>query len=421
MNLEQFSKADLIAIVRKLGMSAGDTGRNGKGYYMDLLSTTPEGEVAAAASKCGLIEVPGVAAAADEVLGFEPERPAPQPTAVDHVQQLQSALQALLKAPKPEIDEERVGEIAREAAHKAETYAVSMAKALHEEAMQAVSGLEEKVEKLQQPRVETIVVSGGVERKVTGHVRKEFKRILRLATQGVNVFLAGPAGCGKTHLGGQLAEALGRRFGHLSVSGGISESQLLGWLLPIEANGRFVYVPAPFVDFYENGGVFLLDEIDGADANVLMVLNSALANGYLSIPQRHENPVAKRHPDFVCVAAGNTLGHGGDLVYAARERLDGATLDRFRAGFMVLDYDTDFERANVDPALLVWGLKLRSKIGQLRLRRILSTRFLLDATKLLAAGDSYEDVLDSYFADWSLDERNKVSADLTVEQIRQAA
>lgn len=64
------------------------------------------------------------------------------------------------------------------------------------------------------------------------------------------MLLIGPAGCGKTTLAQQIADGLGLRFGMISLAAGISESALVG---------RFVYVPASFVDFYENGGLFLLD------------------------------------------------------------------------------------------------------------------------------------------------------------------
>ena len=81
-----------------------------------------------------------------------------------------------------------------------------------------------------------------------------------------------------------------------------------------------------------NGGVFLFDEIDAADANVLLVVNSALANGRMSVPSRHDQPVAKKHSEFVCIAAANTFGRGADRVYVGRNELDEATLDRFRIG-----------------------------------------------------------------------------------------
>ena len=162
-------------------------------------------------------------------------------------------------------------------------------------------------------------------RKVKGVFPSYFALIVKLASIRQNVLMVGPSGSGKTFLASKVAEALELSFAFVSCSAGMSEGNLAGRLLPIEVGGRFVYVPAPFVDAYENGGVFLFDEIDSADANTLTFINAALANGHLSLPQRPDKPVAARHEDFVCLAAANTLGHGASRIYAGRNQLDGAT------------------------------------------------------------------------------------------------
>ena len=187
----------------------------------------------------------------------------------------------------------------------------------------------------------------------------------------------------------------------------MSESQLTGWMLPGES-GAFEYIPSDFVTMYENGGVFLFDEVDAADPNTLLFINQALANGSFYRPQRKGRTQVKRHPDFVCLAAANTFGTGANMVYAGRERLDESTLDRFRAGTVLLDYDQKFERAAVDPEVLAWGWAVRKKIVDLRLSRVMSTRFLLDATKLVKAGRSLEQIRETYFTGWKADERKKV-------------
>ena len=243
--------------------------------------------------------------------------------------------------------------------------------------------------------------------KVDGHTRPEFQDVLMMASVGLNILLVGAAGCGKTHLAHQVAEALGRPFASISCTAGMSESQLTGWLLPSEG-GAFEYVPSDFVTMYENGGVFLFDEVDAADPNTLLFINQALANGSFYLPQRKGRTQVKRHSDFVCIAAANTFGTGANMVYAGRERLDESTLDRFRAGTVLLDYDTKFERGVVDPEVLAWGWAVRKKISDLRLSRVMSTRFLLDATKLVKAGRSLEQIKSTYFTGWKADERQKV-------------
>jgi MoxR-like ATPase len=253
-----------------------------------------------------------------------------------------------------------------------------------------------------------VVRPDGSAHKVEGHVRPEFKKILTRASIGINTLLVGPAGCGKTHLAHQVAEALGRPFASVSCTAGMSESALQGWLIPGENNGAFEYLSSDFVRMYEQGGVFLFDEIDGSDSNTLLFMNQALANGSFFLPIRKGASLVKRHPDFVCMAAANTFGTGANQTYAGRERLDESTLDRFRAGVVSLDYDQTFERKSVAPDLLAWGWAIRKRISESRLRRVMSTRFLLDATKLLKAGETVEEIKATFFEGWSSDEIKKV-------------
>lgn len=250
----------------------------------------------------------------------------------------------------------------------------------------------------------------GTEVKGEQHYHASFDKTLKLASVRQNILIVGPAGCGKTKMAHQVADALNLPFGMISCSAGMSENQLTGWLLPTGDNGRFEYNPSGFVKAYENGGVFLLDEIDAADENTLLVINAALANGHMSIPQRTTNPIAMRHPDFVVIAAANTFGHGADMVYAGRNKLDGATLDRFRAGVVKMDYDTKMEISLVDPEVLDWCWDVRRIINQLRLRRVMSTRVMLDFTKQKQQlGMTLDDFRESYFSDWTKDELSKMN------------
>jgi MoxR-like ATPase len=117
-----------------------------------------------------------------------------------------------------------------------------------------------------------------------------------------NILMVGPSGCGKTHVAAMIAEALDLEFAAQSCSVGVSESNFVGWLLPTGTNGQFNHVVSSFLKLYENGGCFLIDEMDNADPNLLVFLNMALANKGFYLPQRFDNPEVKRHPDFVCVA-----------------------------------------------------------------------------------------------------------------------
>jgi hypothetical protein len=239
----------------------------------------------------------------------------------------------------------------------------------------------------------------------------KFEQVLSLAVCRRNILLVGPAGCGKSHLCEQVAKALGLRFGFISVSAGMSEGSLLGRLIPTGEAGKFEYHISRFVDCYENGGVFLLDEIDAADSNVLLVINSALANGHLAIPARTANPVAKRHPDFVCIAAANTFGTGADRQYVGRNQLDESTLDRFRIGQVVLDYDAKVEEflcPDEELRDMLQGYRRAARAA--KLRRVISSRFLRDAFTMKSAGWTHDQINEALFSGWSADEVAKVSA-----------
>ena len=237
----------------------------------------------------------------------------------------------------------------------------------------------------------------------------QFPKLIMLAKLRQNILLVGPSGAGKSYISRKLAEKLNLPYGEQSCTAGMSESHLMGYLLPIKEGGTFAYVPSIFVNLYENGGIFLFDEMDAADSNTLIIINSALAADSFYVPQRHKNPEVKKHKDFIAIGAANTLGHGEDMVYAGRNQLDGATLDRFRAGIIEFDYSATVEEKLVDPQVLAWGRKIREKIKTHKLDRILSTRVMRDFTNQAQRYNLGEkEWNESYFADWTEDEIKKI-------------
>lgn len=135
---------------------------------------------------------------------------------------------------------------------------------------------------------------------------------------GIGVLVFGPAGSGKTTLAMNVAEDMGLPF---RMNGAISkEHKLFGF---IDANGN--YHSTQFRDAFENGCLFLFDEIDASNPQVLLTLNSALANGVCDFPDK----TLKMHPNFRFIASANTNGNGATAQYSARNPLDGATKDRF--------------------------------------------------------------------------------------------
>ena len=129
---------------------------------------------------------------------------------------------------------------------------------------------------------------------------------------------AGPAGTGKTTAAESVAKALGLDYYFI---GAIDNAYALSGF--IDATGKIVYTP--FRKAYENGGVFLFDEVDASSPNAVLAFNAALANGHCAFP----DGIIPRHKDFVCIAAANTWGLGATNDYVGRMKQDAAFLDRF--------------------------------------------------------------------------------------------
>lgn len=237
-----------------------------------------------------------------------------------------------------------------------------------------------------------------------------FERVLKLVVRGANVMLVGPAGCGKTHLCEQLAKALQRDYAYISGTAGVSESAITGWLLPADG-GRFQYTPSDFVKLYERGNaIILLDEMDAFDPNMIMISNTATANGHMSIPHRHAQPIVTRGPNVGIVASCNTYGTGANPVYSSRNPLDGATLDRWIV--VTMDYDTTYETAIAKAGGLatseldaIW--KLRDKVRESGLRRVVSTRAIQKAIDMKDIGDDWNTIMATLTEGWTKDEKGK--------------
>ncbi|CUW38803.1 conserved protein of unknown function(AAA+ ATPase domain,194-344) [Magnetospirillum sp. XM-1] len=201
-----------------------------------------------------------------------------------------------------------------------------------------------------------------------------FPNVLALTGAGIHVMLVGPAGSGKTTLAEQVAEALGLPF---YFNGAIDTAYKLSGF--IDAQGRVV--STAFRKAYEQGGLYLFDEVDASLPGALMAFNAALANGAADFP----DGMVKRHPDFRCIAAANTYGNGADRVYVGRNQLDGASLDRFFS--VALDYDEDLERMlcpNNDWVRHVQ--RVRDAVRKLQIRHIVSPRASIMGAAALAAG-----------------------------------
>lgn len=175
--------------------------------------------------------------------------------------------------------------------------------------------------------------------KKAGTQHKAFRTLVMLTDalghDDRNIWLAGPAGSGKTTAARKLAEALGHSVENgFEFNGAIdTEYKLSGF---VDAKGRVV--STAFRKIWENGGVYLFDECDASMPGALLAFNAALANGYAAFPDQ----MIKRNENAVIIAAANTWGFGGDADYIGRAKLDAAFLDRFVT--LSWGYDEELER-----------------------------------------------------------------------------
>lgn len=234
------------------------------------------------------------------------------------------------------------------------------------------AALVKMVEDQQIFRMKVLKPDGGIIE--TGLQHHQFGELLDVVQAGLNAYLVGPAGSGKTTAAEMVAKALNLPF---YFTGAItSEFKLTGF---IDANGR-VICPA-FRRAYESGGVFLFDEIDGSMAQAVLAFNAAIANSMMDFPDKS----VPKHPNFHCIAAANTYGFGADRVYVGRNQLDGATVDRFV--FIDWGYDEKLERTLANNDDWVNHVhKVRKAVAQHKIRHVVSPRASMNGAKMLALG-----------------------------------
>lgn len=216
-----------------------------------------------------------------------------------------------------------------------------------------------------------------------GFYHEKFQQILRQTQLDEPIMLIGPAGSGKNVACAQVAESLGLHMYYTNNAS--NEFKLTGF---IDAGGN--YRDTEFYKAFKNGGLFFLDEIDNSDPSALIVINSALANGYMAFP--HET--IDRHPDFRIIAAANTWGKGADLQYVGRNALDAATLDRFDNIFF--DYDKHLEECLYpSEEILKFMWSFREAVLKTKIPHVVSTRGIGKVYKKEMNGIPVADILTS--------------------------
>ena len=237
-------------------------------------------------------------------------------------------------------------------------------------------------------------------------------------------FLVGPAGTGKSTLamcacreifgieGPVEAVVKSGKFAQISFSPDTVSADMLGFT---DVNG--VFHETEIIRVFRDGGLILFDEMDDADASLLVKLNTMLANRVIPIP----GGVVTQNEECYIVGTANTYGKGGNSMYVGRSRLDAATLDRWKMSTIDVDYDVKLEEGIVARTigekypqaakeLIIATRVIRELIQANKWKQICSTRFVIDGCKMVAAGYSIKKVLVTYLLDWDDNSRRLVNS-----------
>ena len=193
---------------------------------------------------------------------------------------------------------------------------------------------------------------------------KQFAKVLKYVSNGENVYLYGPAGSGKHVLGEEIANALNLPFHYQNTI--LTKFDVSGY-----KNAKGEFEQTPFYNAWKFGGLYCPDELDNSQAEAIIALNAALANGYYTFADTNEK-VAK-HPNFRCIAAGNTNGQGATEEYCGRYQMDESSRDRFV--FVKIDYNSKVEESITKHSdILEFVRALRVASGKLQIKLICGYR-----------------------------------------------
>ena len=225
---------------------------------------------------------------------------------------------------------------------------------------------------------------------------EQLKKIIEAGMR--NIWMVGPAGCGKSTMARNVANELNVPYLCISCGIGTSATEFVGYKYPTRESTKFA-------EYYAKPSVILIDEMTALDPAVGQVLNAALANGEIETT----TGLVCRHPECIIIATSNTFGNGASRQYVANNQLDASTIDRFTGGIIEVNYSVDYEsQYDTDVVNYVW--KLREIIKECNLRRVASTRMIQSGHLMKKA--YFKNWKEMLITNWTDSEKEMVNKEL---------
>lgn len=164
---------------------------------------------------------------------------------------------------------------------------------------------------------------------------------------GMNSWLFGHTGTGKSTFVEQIAARMGWPVTRINLDSNLERADLVGHTTLTESNGTTVssYEEGILPRAMQRPGFLLMDEMDAGRPDILFVVQRALEGKGLLLTE-DGGRLVKPHPLFRFAATANTRGQGDEYgMYAGTRTMNASMIDRFTAfiefNYMAPDREAD--------------------------------------------------------------------------------